>query len=102
MYFITGLQKIEKDEEDWLDTGASRTFGYYSDLEIAKEQVRKNACDIRECLYRYVLIEKIEEGLYQCCSKRNRWLYEFNENTEEYEPIEEPESMKGTCNFSIG
>lgn len=102
MYFITGLQKLETSELGWLDTGDSRTFGYYSDLDIAKERVKQNACDIYEYLYTYMLIEKIDEGLYKCCTKENRWLYKFNEETEEFDPIEEPECMEYVSNFSIG
>jgi hypothetical protein len=100
MYFITGLQKLETDNLGWLDYGDSRVFGYYSDLEIAKERVVQNACDIFECVYMYMLIEEIGEGLYSDC--RNRWLYKFNLKTKEYKSIEEPECIKNTCNFSVG
>jgi hypothetical protein len=102
MYFITGLQKLETNELGWLDTGDSRTFGYYSDLDIAKERVIENACDIHECVYDYVLIEDIREGLYQYCDKDHRWLYKFNEETEEYEVINEPECMQNVSGFAIG
>lgn len=100
MYFITGLQKLETSDLGWLDTGDSRTFGYYADLELAKERVIENACDIFEYLYLYMLIENIGEGLYSACNER--WLYKFNLITREYELIEEPECMKQTVNFAIG
>lgn len=100
MYFITGLEKIEINDLGWLDTGAQRTFGYYSNLAVAKESVIQNKCDIFEYLYTYMLIEDIDEGFYANCDRR--WLYKFNFETRVYELIDEPECMKYVCNFAIG
>ena len=64
MYFITCFQKYEQTKYGAPDIGDSRTFGYYNDRDVALEAVRDNWCDIQERIYCYVVVEYIEEGLY--------------------------------------
>ena len=64
MYFITCFYKYEKDERGFPRLGSIRTFGYYPHKEWAIEDLHKNACDIREAVYNYAVVEKIPMGLY--------------------------------------
>ena len=85
MYFITCFQKYEIDELGWPNVGSGRTFGYYNDRDVALEAVRDNWCDIQERIYRYAVVEHIEEGLYNPAT--DRWFFEWNEGTKTFEAI---------------
>jgi hypothetical protein len=85
MYFITCFQKYEIDKNGWPDVGSCRTFGYFEDKEVALEAVKKNWCDIQERLYRYAVVEYIEEGLYNLAT--DRWFFEWDEDKETFEAI---------------
>lgn len=85
MYFITCFEKYESDQFGWSDIGASRTFGYFGDKDVAIEAVRKNWSDIQERVYRYAVIEYIPEGLYELAEER--WFFEWDENDKRFFPI---------------
>lgn len=86
MYFITCFQKYEQTKLGVPDIGSSRTFGYYHDRGVAIEMVKKNNCDIQERCYRYAVIEKIAEGLYNPAEERI--FFEWNEDEKQFEIIE--------------
>ena len=46
------------------------------------------------------VIEEVEPALYPDCL--NRWFYKFNMETKEYEPMDEPEILKGCHSIGIG
>jgi hypothetical protein len=102
MYFITGLQKLEVNDKGWLDQGAQRTFGYYENFDDAENAVIHNHADIHECLYNYMLIEKIEPGLYAHCLSAERWLYKYNPDYGTFYSVKEPPEMDHYCNFAVG
>ncbi len=85
MYFITCFQKYEIDKNGWIEIGCSRTFGYYNDRDVALEAVRDNWCDIQERIYRYAVVEYIEEGLHNPAT--DRCFFEWNESTKTFEAI---------------
>ena len=87
MYFITCFSRYEPNTRIGVpDIGSARTFGYYADRDEAIEVVKKNNCDIQERIYRYAVIEHIPEGLYNLATER--LFFEWNEEKEEFEPIE--------------
>lgn len=98
MYFITCFQKYEIDELGWPDLGASRTFGYYNDRDVAIRMVELNNLDIRECLYDYAVIEHITEGLYNLAEERI--FFKYNEDKKMFEIIEPFEDCFG--NYAFG
>lgn len=85
MYFITCFSKYEQTKFGVADIGSARTFGYYEDKDVAIEAVKKNWCDIQERLYRYAVVEYIEEGLYNLATER--WFFEWNEDKKTFEAI---------------
>lgn len=100
IYTITVLEKLGVDDKGLPDCGIERVVGYYADKEIAIDSVKNNTCDIFECLYQYVLVEEVKEGLYNPADKR--WLFQYNFDKDVYEKIDEPEWMKKFTGFSIG
>lgn len=98
MYFITCFRKYEIDKNGWPDLGASRTFGYYNDRDVAIRMVELNNLDIHECLYTYAVIEHIPEGLYNLATERI--FFKWNEDKEIYEMIEPIKDCFG--NYAFG
>lgn len=86
MYFITCFQKYEQTKYGVPDIGNWRTFGYYNNRDVAIELVKKNCCDIQERCYKYAVIEKIDEGLYNPAEERV--FFEWNEDKKQFELIE--------------
>lgn len=80
--------------------GFSRCFGFYADLETAKERLKNNTMDINETIYNYAVIEEVGEGIHYYAQKR--WFYKFDYEKGIYYPIDEPEELKQIVNFGIG
>lgn len=99
MYFITCFSRyVPNDRLGIPDIGSARTFGYYHDRDVAIEMVKLNNCDIQERVYRYAVIEHIPEGLYEPADER--LFFEWNEDKEEFEPIE---TLDDSCgNYAFG
>ena len=99
-FFITTFTNLEKDNMGWLDTGASRCVGFYTDWETAYDVVTHNICDIWETIYKYAVIEELRNGLYPDCIRRQ--FFKYNKDNGMYEEIDEPECVKHFTNLSIG
>lgn len=98
IYTITGLTELTT-ENSWPNFGDERTFGYYTNKEKAIDAVKHNALDIHETIYNYVIVEEVEEGLYNpSCT---RWWFKYTGN-DTYTEIPEPDFMKHFAGISIG
>lgn len=76
----------------------TRSVGYFKDLNLAINYVENNFGDIAECgYYKYAIIEKAKEGLYQY--DLNPIFFEYDEEHNKYQKIEIPEEFKGCCGF---
>lgn len=97
MYFITTIQEKNGKIKD------SRCVGYLKSEYEAVRIVTNNSYDIFENLYNYVVIEKLEEGIYQY-DQNPQWfeLYTDVEGNPKYRKIEKPEWTCGFCGFGIG
>lgn len=100
MYFITCFQKLGEDELGRFEAGAIRTFGYYEELEDAKNALSENIGDMHECLYEYGVIEEIGEGIHYFA--HNRWFFKYDEEKDGFFEIEEPKEVNHICNFALG
>ena len=78
----------------------SRTFGWFSSFELADKAVRTNQCDIYECLYQYVIIEEIADGIHGPCYRE--WWYKWDKEDEIFESVEKPIETKNIMNWSMG
>lgn len=92
IYTVTGLST---DDEI-----GSRVFGWYSELEYADEAVLDNTCDIHECAYDYVVVEKISEGVFVCAHEE--WWYRWDELNKKYVRTTKPEAWINQISFGIG
>lgn len=82
VFFITTIDVADKENK----TFTWRTPGFRYSLEEAKEVVEKNICDIFEYCYKYAVIEELEPYLYP--ERRNVWWYKWDNEKEQYCPIE--------------
>jgi len=95
-YFIMVAKEMGFSEY----AGITRVVGYYRELETALTAVKENRCDIRENIYDYVIVEEVFSGLYPDAT--NRWFFEYNRRTGEYNSIDEPPVYSNYTNLTIG
>lgn len=100
IYTILVCERLEADDKGWPDFGSSRIVGYYTDKSYAISAVEANMCDINETCYNYVIIEKIEEGLYNPSDETIFFKYDINTDT--YKEIPKPAFLEHFSGFSIG
>jgi hypothetical protein len=81
-------------------TSSHRVVGYAHTLEYAKEIVNKNQSDLHECLYEYIVIEKICEGVFR--TVQNEYWYEWNEKNQTWNECCKPKKYRQIINFGIG
>lgn len=84
------------------DLGSSRLIGWYGAYETAVSSVTKYLCGFDKCYYNYVLIEKVEEGLYMPTNSSERWWFKYDHETDTCAPVEEPQEYKYYSGFTIG
>jgi hypothetical protein len=56
IYTVTQIKDID-------EINAS-TVGWFPSFKRAEELVERNACDLHEMYYKYIVIEKVEDGMY--------------------------------------
>lgn len=98
MYFVTGLLVHDNDEDEH-KIQTIRCFGYYKDFLEAEEEVKNNSYDMYEYLYNYVVIEKLDEGIFQVSTERK--TYKFNLETRKYENCESLKALENAITISI-
>ncbi|MCK9442850.1 MAG: hypothetical protein M0Q13_15685 [Methanothrix sp.] len=107
VYFVTciGYTADYLDDID-LSKGKlyDRCWGYFFDLEIAKNQVKNNSLDIAEDgYYNYAVIEKVHEGILPVFYGIDeiQW-FKYNKNSDKYEDCNKPKWSNTTASWSIG
>ena len=101
IYTIMVFEKLEYKDK-FHDIGASRLVGFYHNFNDAEKAVTTNAGDINETCYDYAIIEKVEPGLYQCATSKDRTLYKFDYESHTYNRIEEPKCLSHIAGFTLG
>ncbi len=92
IFTISVFNDKDIDNPSYLSLPEMDTSGFYTDKNTAYKAVTENWCDIQERCYDYALIEEVQEGLYG--TTNNRQFFEWNEDTKEFVPIEEPKKFK--------
>lgn len=92
--------QYEKATKEYQSHGGDRCFGWFSSLKESKECVEKNYGDIHEGSYRYVVIEKMSDGIHGGFSIPKEWWYEWKEG--KFVPIDKPEKLQHTISFGLG
>lgn len=78
-----------------------RTFGFFNSIIGAERAIHKNSCDMHECLYDYIVLEYIEEGIHPDVKSRD-W-YQYNNDCWNYiDEFSVPEYIRTFSNWSLG
>lgn len=94
IYLITVFENLENEEQWDFSLGCRRSVGFVFDFETAENIVQSNMCDIWETCYDYACIEELPCGLYPIARSGERTFYQYNQETNGYEQIEEPTFMR--------
>lgn len=76
----------------------SRTFGYYKGWDKAYAAVKENRDNMHECLYNYLVMENIGEGIHACCNDE-QW---FKWTGKRWKDCRKPNWAKGLTNWALG
>ncbi len=85
----TGEMKTKRD---------TRTFGYYKGWNKAYAAVKENRCNMHECLYTYLVMENIGEGVHALCTDE-QW---FKWTGKRWKDCRKPAWAKGMTNWALG
>lgn len=101
MYFITAIISEEHlTHVPFYQKLRSRTFGFFETFEKAHEAVTDNVGSLHECIYDYIVIEKIESGIHSLPIEEH-W-YEWCIPLNCWQPTMKPNEFNGIINFAIG
>ena len=64
IYTVTAAYKQEPLKDFSVRGDRYRTFGFFHELKEARKAVRENRCDLHECLYNFLVIERYTEGIH--------------------------------------
>jgi hypothetical protein len=101
VYFVTCIRtgKLRKDGQLDFSEHKDRCWGYYFNLNLAVEHVKKNVTDICEDgYYNYCIIEKIPEGILPLEIEEMQW---FKWNGKQYKECKKPKWSQGIVSWSI-
>ena len=94
IYTITGV------EDPFNAVSHRRCFGWFTTLDEAVDAVETNRCEIRECLYDYMIIEQFSPGLY--CGVQEEWWWKWNRKRKKFLRIKKPKKISNVINWGIG
>lgn len=92
MWFITAI------DSQYHRRGAIRTFGFFKNISDAQSAVENNQGEMHECLYDYLVLEKIDCGIHPLAQEEIWYTWK----DERWTPCEEPEWANATTNWALG
>lgn len=92
-WFLTSIVSTQR-------VNRTRTFGFYKEYSDAIEAVFENRCNMCECLYDYLVMEKIGEGIHPEVVEEI-W-FRFDDGLNGWMLCEKPEFSQGTINWALG
>ena len=75
----------------------TRTFGYYRGWNKSYQAVKENRCNMHECLYQYLVMERIGEGVHALAADE-QW-FKWNDK---WTPCRKPKMFRGFTNWALG
>ena len=102
MWFVTVIEKLDTNGygDGFCDTGDTRTWGFYSDVNDAISALHNNRTNMHECFYDYAIIEEYNEGICNG-TLRYQW-FKWDNERDGYFEIDEPRCVSRMCDFAIG
>lgn len=106
IYTVTMFQKIShnpyfKDTSKYIpEFGERRCVGWYDNFQEADNAVTNNFSNMRQDIYDYAIVEKIDSGILLV--DIDRVVYKWDKNKEQYIAIETPVELEKSRNFGIG
>lgn len=99
-WFITGIAAKERDIKSphLLKVSAQRTFGFYNSYRDACQAIKENIGDMHECLYNYLILEYIEEGIFPHVHTIEWWEWK----DKQWKRRVKPEGLWNTSNWALG
>lgn len=98
MWFITSIYlAVPENKESSTRAETKRTFGFYSHPADAIEAVVTNRCNMHECLYNYLVIENIGEGIHPSAEYEEWYKWE-----DKWVQCLKPEPLVGIINWALG
>jgi len=98
MYFITAI--CNDSRSDYFRN--TRCFGYYKLALDSIKAVTENRGDMNECLYDYIVIEKIDEGIHTSPSNEIWFKWDEFDKDSRWIVTDKPAWSQGYINWSIG
>lgn len=105
MWFLTTLEKLEKNNLGYAELGDTRTVLFCDEEKLAIEVLNDNGCDIHEYMYDYAVLEWMEPNVMYCLSdfykERRKW-FKYDKERGGYFEIDPPEFVSNIFNIGIG
>jgi hypothetical protein len=99
IWFLTAVISKEVAKERGYDHSLNhRTFGYYKGFHAAYQAVKENRCNMHECLYEFLVMERIEAGVHGEM-KEEEW---FKWSGKRWIPCKKPLEYRGIINWALG
>ena len=77
----------------------TRTFGYYRGFDKTSLAISENRCNMHECLYNYLVAERIGEGVHALCDNA-RWFKWGGKKG--WTACKRPKWAEGMTNWALG
>lgn len=92
-WFLTSIVSNQK-------VNRTRTFGFYKEYSDAITAVFETRCNMHECLYDYLVMEKIAEGIHPDVVEEI-WFY-WDDDRNAWGSCEKPAFAMGLTNWALG
>jgi hypothetical protein len=101
IWFVTSiyLAKTMHDENP-VRVEAKRTFGYFHHEIDALDAVAENRCNMHECLYNYLVIERVPSGIH-AMAESEQW-YQWDEVENKWAFCTKPTTLEGIISWAVG
>ena len=97
----TTMRELRKESNSFNLPNISRTFGFYNNHAEASKAVEENRCNMCECLYDYIAMEYIEEGIHPMVHAIEWWMWD--EILNRWVSMDkEPKEFEGIVNWTLG
>lgn len=94
-------KRTSPNQKKYLTIISKRTWGWYPDIEQAKEALEKNYGDLYEGEYQYGVIEEVPMGVMWGGGETKEWWYKWKGSWEKgkFQSCEKPDEYKNIICF---